>query len=97
MLAHDGAHRIRRLIGMVEGNGGAEVVQDMCADDSVEEMFVNVEGSQTEAAVYGCGGAAGKRPGRVGEVGEGWICVLEVCNNDYIISITFDKSVGVIS
>jgi hypothetical protein len=57
----------------------------MGADDSVEEMFVDVNGPQAEAAVDGCGGAAGKGPARVSEVGEGGVCVLEVGDDDYII------------
>lgn len=63
MPAHNGAHRIRRLIGMVEGDGGAEMMHDMGANDAVEEMFVDIKGPQAEAAVDGCGGAAGKGPG----------------------------------
>ena len=56
----------------------------MSADDSVEDMFVDIKGSQAEAAVDGCGGAAGKGPGRVSEVGEGGVCVLKV-GNDYCV------------
>lgn len=44
---------------MVEGDGGDEVVADVCADDVVEEMRID----EAEIAINGCGCAASESPG----------------------------------
>ena len=67
-------------------------MQDVCPDNSVKEMFVDIQGPQAETAVNGCGGAAGKGPGRVCEMGEGGICMLKICDNNYMMSVKYYKS-----
>lgn len=59
MLAHHFLDVKRGFGGVVEGNGGDEVVADVRADDVVEKMGVN----ETEVAVDGCSGTAGEGPG----------------------------------
>ena len=58
---------------MVEGNGGDEVVADMCANDVVEEMSVN-----KSKITVDCGSSsASEVPGIVVVVRHGGIGVLE--------------------
>jgi len=59
VLAHHFLDVKRGFGGVVEGNGGDEVVADVRADDVVEKMGVN----ETEVAVDGCSGTAGEGPG----------------------------------
>ena len=92
MLAHDSSDCVCRFVGIVEGDGGAEMVQYMSTNNAMEQMFIDIQGPQAEAAVDGCGGAASKVPGCVVEVREGRIRVLEIGNNDYIKWIVSNKS-----
>jgi hypothetical protein len=76
--AHDLLDVLRGLAGVVEGNGGNEVVADVGADDVVEEVSVD----EAEITVDGGGCAAGKGPGLVVIVGHASIGVLKegYCN-----------------
>lgn len=59
--------------GVVEGDGGDEVVADVCADDVVHEMGVD----ESEVTVDGCGGSASEGPGAVVVVWHTSVGVLE--------------------
>jgi len=63
---------------VVEGDGGDEVVADVCADYVVEEVRVD----EAEVAVDGCGGAAGEGPGAVVVVRHAAVSVLEEGDGD---------------
>lgn len=58
---------------MVEGDGGDEVVADVCTNDIVEEVSVD----EAKVAVDGCCGAAGEGPGLVVVVRHAGVGVLE--------------------
>jgi len=73
VLAHDGLDGLGGLVGVVEGNGGDVVVEDVGLDDAVEDLAAD----ETELAVNGSGGATSKVPGLAGVVGEGRVGVLE--------------------
>lgn len=75
MGAHDGLDGGGGLIGVIEGNGGDVVVQDVGFDDAVEEGAAD----EAEFAVDGGGGAAGEGPGLRAVVRERRVGVLEVC------------------
>ena len=76
VLAHDALDVLGRLAGVVEGDGGDEVVADVRADDVVEEVRVD----EAEVAVDGCGGSAGEGPGFVVVVWHCCVGVLEECD-----------------
>jgi len=78
VLAHDRLDRLAGLVGVVEGDDGDVVVQDVRLDDAVEELAAD----EAEFAVDGGGGAAGKVPRLAGVVGEGGVGVLEVGDGD---------------
>jgi len=78
MRAHHLADGVRGLAGVVEGDGGDEVVAHVRADDVVEEVRVD----EAEVAVNGCGGAAREGPGVVVVVGERAVGVLEEGDGD---------------
>jgi hypothetical protein len=80
MHAHDLADVEAGFAGVVEGDGGHEVVADVGADDVVEEVGVD----EAEVAVDGCGGAAGEGPGCVAVVGHGGVGVLEEGDGHYM-------------
>jgi hypothetical protein len=73
VLAHDGLDGLGGLVGVVEGDGGDVVVEDVGLDDAVEDLA---------AAVNGGGGTTGKVPGLAGVVREGRVGVLEVGDGD---------------
>ena len=73
MLAHNGLNGFGGLIGVIEGNGGDVMVQDVGFDDAVEELTTN----EAEFAVNGGGGTTGVGPARRGVVREGGIGVLQ--------------------
>jgi hypothetical protein len=78
VLAHDRLDGLGGLIGMVEGDGGDVVVEDVGLDDAVEDLTTN----EAELAVNGSGGATGEVPGLAGVVREGRVGVLEVGDGD---------------
>jgi hypothetical protein len=78
VLAHNGLDGLGGLIGVVEGDGGDVVVEDVGLDDAVEDLATD----EAELAVNGCGGATGEVPGLAAVVGEGWVGVLEVGDGD---------------
>lgn len=79
MFAHDLLDMDCGLASMIEGNGGNEMMADMCTDDVVEEMSVD----EAEVAVDGCSGSASEGPGLVVVVGHRCIGVLEEGDGDY--------------
>jgi hypothetical protein len=78
VLAHDGLDGLGGLVGVVEGDGGDVVVEDVGLDDAVEDLAAD----ETELAVNGGGGATSKVPGLAGVVREGRVGVLEVGDGD---------------
>ena len=78
VLAHDGLDGLGGLVGVVEGDGGDVVVEDMGLDDAVEDLAAD----EAELAVDGCGGTASEVPGLTAVVGEGGVGVLEVGDGD---------------
>jgi hypothetical protein len=58
VLAHDGLDGLGGLVGVVEGDGGDVVVEDVGLDDAVEDLAAD----ETELAVNGGGGTTGKVP-----------------------------------
>jgi hypothetical protein len=62
VLAHDGLDGLGGLVGVVEGDGGDVVVEDVGLDDAVEDLAAD----ETELAVNGGGGTTGKVPGLAG-------------------------------
>jgi len=81
VAAHDGFDGLGRLVGVVEGDGGDVVVQDVGLDDAVEE----VPADEAEFPVDGRGGAAGEVPGGARVVRERGVGVLEEGDGDYRI------------
>lgn len=79
MLAHDTADVLRCFAGVVERNGGYEVMADVGANDVVEEMGVD----ESEITIDGGSCTASKGPGVVGVVGHGSIGVLQEGNGHY--------------
>ena len=79
MLAHDGLDGLGGLVGVVEGDGGDVVVENVGLDDAVEEVAAD----ETEFTVDGGGGAADVVPGRGLVVGERRVGVLEVGDGNY--------------
>lgn len=73
VLAHDLADCVAGFSSVVEGDGGDEVVQNVRADDVVEEVGVD----ESEVAVNGGSGTTGEGPGAVVVVREGAVGVLE--------------------
>ena len=59
MLAHDRFDSFGRFIGVVEGDDGDVVVENVGLDDAVEELAAD----EAEFAVDGCCCAAGEVPG----------------------------------
>lgn len=76
VLTHDWLDCLGCLVGVVEGDGGDVVVEDVGFDDSVEEVTAD----EAEFAVDGCGGSTGEGPGVAFVVGEGGVGVLEECD-----------------
>lgn len=85
VLAHDGLDGLGGFVGVVEGDGGDVVVQDVGLDDAVEDLAAD----EAEFAVDGGGGATGEVPGLAGVVGEGRVGVLEVGDGDWERSVSF--------
>ena len=78
VLAHDGLDGLGGLVGVVEGDGGDVVVEDVGLDDAVEDLAAN----EAELAVNGSGGTTSEVPGLAGVVREGRVGVLEVGDGD---------------
>ena len=78
MRTHDGLDGLGGLVGVVEGDGGDVVVQDMGFHNAVQQLAAD----EAEFAVDGCGGAAGVGPGGGGVVGEAGVGVLEEGDGD---------------
>lgn len=89
VLAHDGLDGLGGLVGVVEGDGGDVVVEDVGLDDTVEDLAAD----EAELAVNGSGGATGEVPVLAGVVREGGVGVLEVGDGDCeeIVSCVGDK------
>lgn len=73
VAAHDGLDGLGGLAGVVEGDGGDVVVQDVCLDDVVEDVWAD----GPEVAVDCGGGTTGEGPCLAGVVGESGVGVLE--------------------
>lgn len=78
MLAHDGTDGVRGLVGVVKGNGGDVVVEDVSLDDAVEEVTAD----EATLAINGGSGAANKVPFLGVVVRESRVGVLEEGNGD---------------
>ena len=78
VLAHDRLDSLGGFVGVVEGDGGDVVVQDVSLDDAVEEVTTD----ETEFAVNGCGGTTSKVPRAASVVRERGVGVLEVGDSD---------------
>ena len=85
VLAHDGLDGLGGLVGVVEGDGGDVVVEDVGLDDAVEDLATD----EAELAVNGCGGTTGEVPGLAGVVREGGVGVLEIGNSDCKENVSF--------
>lgn len=71
--SHDWLDGLGGLVGVVEGDGGDVVVEDVGLDDAVKQVTTD----ETELAVNGCGGTTGKGPGGGVIVRQSGIGVLE--------------------
>merc|ERR1712072_12325 len=78
VLAHDGLDSLGGFVGVVEGDSGDVVVQDVSLDDAVEEVTTD----EAEFAVNGCGGATSEVPRATSVVRERGVGVLEVGDSD---------------
>ena len=85
VLAHDGLDGLGGLVGVVEGDGGDVVVQDVGLDDAVEYLAAD----EAEFAVDGGSGAASEVPGLAAVVREGGVGVLEVGDGDCEGGVSF--------
>ena len=79
MAAHDGLDGLGGFVGVVEGDGGDVVVQDVGFDDAVKELAAD----EAKLAIDGGGGAACKIPNVSGVMGKRGVGVLEVGNSHY--------------
>ena len=80
VLSHNRLDGFRRLISVVEWNGGDVVVKDVGLNDAVED----VAAYEAEFAVDGCGSATNVGPGIAEVVGERRVGVLEEGDCDWI-------------
>ena len=78
VLSHNFADGIGGLAGVVERNSGDEVVENMGANDVVEEVGID----ETEVTIDGGGSSTSEVPGVVVVVWEGSIGVLEEGDGD---------------
>lgn len=78
VLAHDGLDGLGGLVGVVEGNSGNVVVQDVGLNDAVEEVAAD----EAELAVNGGSGTADEVPLLLNVVRKGGVGVLEVGNGN---------------
>lgn len=85
VLAHDRLDGLGGFVGVVEGDGGDVVVEDVGLDDAVEDLAAD----EAEFAVDGGGGAAGEVPGLAAVVGERGVGVLEVGDGDWEEGVSF--------
>jgi hypothetical protein len=85
VLAHDGLDGLGGLVGVVEGDGGDVVVQDVGLDDAVEDLAAD----EAKLAINGCGGTTGEVPGLAAVVREGRVGVLEVGDGDCEEDVSF--------
>ena len=79
VLAHDRLDSLGGFVGVVEGDGGDVVVQNVSLDDTVEEVTTN----EAKFAVNGCGGTTSKVPRAASVVRKRGVGVLEVGDSDY--------------
>lgn len=79
MLAHDGTDGLGGLIGVVKGNGGNVVVQDVGLDDAVQKLAAD----EAHLAIDGGSSATDKVPLLTGVVGESRVGVLEESDGNY--------------
>lgn len=82
MLAHDSAHSRCCFFGVVKWNRGAEVMNHMATDNSMENVLIYIEGSKAKASIDSSRGSEAKGPARSRKMREGRICMLEIgdCN-----------------
>lgn len=73
-VAHDFSNGNGCFLGVVEGDGGDKMMQDMSTNNVMEKMGVN----ESEIPVYRCCGTTCKRPLRVLVVWETSVRVLEI-------------------
>lgn len=73
VLAHDRLDRLGCLIGVVKGDRADVVVEDMCFDDTVEQVATD----ETELTIDSSSGSADKVPFFGSVVGERWVGMLE--------------------
>ena len=90
VAAHDGPDGLGSLVGVVEGDGGDVVVQDVGLDDAVEELPAD----EAELAVDGGGRAARVRPGVRLVVRQGRVRVLQERDADWAVSARFAEEDG---
>lgn len=78
VAAHDWLDSFGSFVGMVEGDSGNVVVENVSFDDAVEESAAN----ETEFAIDGCGSSTDIGPAAGGVVGKGGVRMLEIgdCN-----------------
>ena len=78
VAAHDRLDGLGRFVGVVEGDGGDVVVENVGFDDSVEQGAAN----ETKLAVNGGSGSANVIPASGSVVRKRWVGVLEIgdCN-----------------
>ena len=73
MAAHDGFDRLRGFVGVIEGNGGNVMMEDVGFYDPMHQSTTD----EPKFAVDGCGCATGVAPRFGGIMGERRIGVLE--------------------
>ena len=80
MLAHDGANGLRSLIGVIEGNAGHVMVEDVGLDNAVEELTTD----EAKLTIDSGSSAANKVPLFSGVVRKRGISVLEESNGNCV-------------
>lgn len=79
VLAHNPANVLRSLAGVVERNGGYQVVAHVCTNDVMEEMGIN----EAKVTINCCSSTTGESPGAAVIVRHGRVGVLEEGNGNF--------------